>query len=253
MHYHDDFEVIIDGLGSWYEIMWQSHTRHKVKFWDSLKKFPGTSVEQLGKFIGLEKDDKPNFDRYFPIDYEPTEEEVNYCVRDSEVVAKAIKYDLENGYTRMTLASDCFKNAQDRCLNGRFYRDVMPILSEEVDEFCRDAYRGGISYLKPEYEDMEIEHIKVFDVNSLYPWVMHDCPLPYGYGTFVDEEPKDKLFFIRFKCEFFVKFNKFPFIQLKNVPSFRSNQFVTNSDGEVELTLTSVDYKNFLNNYDVYD
>lgn len=253
MLYGEEFEVIIDGLGSWYEISWQSHTRHKVKFWDSLKKFPGTSVKQLGKFIGLPKDDKPDFGRYFPIDYEPTDDEIKYCIRDSEVVAKAIQFDLEQGYTKMTLASDCFKNAQDRCLRGKFYRDYMPALSLEVDDFCRNAYRGGISYLKPEYEDIEIEHIKVFDVNSLYPWVMHDCPLPIGYGKYVDKPSKDKLFFINFKCEFMVKKDRFPFIQIKNSPSFRENQFVKFSNGIVDLTLTSVDFKNFKNNYNIYD
>lgn len=161
---------------------------------------------------------------------------------------------MNQGYNSMTLASDCFRSARDRCLNGRFYRDLMPQLPNEIDEFCRNAYRGGISYLKPEYEDKEIEHIKVFDVNSLYPWVMHDCPLPVGYGTFVDEQPTDgSLYFVNFKCEFLVKDNRFPFLQLKNNVSFRPNQFVKFSNGEVELCLTSVDYKNFINNYDVYD
>lgn len=151
----------------------------------------------------------------------------------------------------MTLASDCFKSARDRCLNGRFYRDIMPQLPDEIDAFCRDAYRGGISYLNPKYEDVEITNVKVFDVNSLYPWVMKECPLPIGLGTFVDEEPTDSLFFVRFKCEFIVKNNKFPFLQLKNNVRFKSNQFVAYSNGEVELCLTSVDYKNFKNNYHI--
>lgn len=153
----------------------------------------------------------------------------------------------------MTLASDCFKWARDTCLGGRFYRDIMPIVAENVDEFCRNAYRGGISYLKPEFEDTEIYDIKVFDVNSLYPWVMHDCPLPVGYGEFVEEPDKDKLYFVHFKSEFAIKQNKFPFLQLKNSVRYRENQFVSYSDKQEDLYMTSVDYKNFKKNYHLYN
>lgn len=201
----------------------------------------------------MQKLDKPYFDRYYAKDYRPTDDEIKYCIRDSEVIAKAIKYDMEQGYTSMTLASDCFRWARDTCLGGKFYRDWMPQLSDDVDEFCRHSYRGGISYLKPEYEDKEIYDIKVFDVNSLYPWVMHDCPLPKGYGMFVDKPDKDKLFIVHLKAEFAIKPNKFPFLQLKNSFRFKSNQFVSYSNGVEDLYLTSVDYKNFLNNYDVYE
>ena len=47
-------------------------------------------------------------------------------------------------------------------------------MSKDVDDFVRKSYHGGITYLKPEYEDIEINDIKVFDFNSLYPSVMHD-------------------------------------------------------------------------------
>ena len=252
--YGVDYSCIIDGLGSWYEISWQSHTRHKVKFWDSLKKFPGTSVAQLGKFIGLPKLDKPYFDRYYPEDYKPSQEEIDYCIRDSEVVAKAIMYDMEQGYTSMTLASDCFKWARDTCLGGyQLYRDYMPRLEQDVDEFCRESYRGGISYLKPEYEDIEIHDIKVFDVNSLYPWVMHDCPLPVGYGIWSEDLPTNGLYIVHIKAEFAIKQNKFPFLQIKGNPKYNSNQFISYSNGIEDLWLTSVDYKNFKNNYKILD
>ena len=248
-----DYETIIDGLGSWYEIKWKMDSRHTVRFWDSLKKFPGTSVKQLGKFIGLPKLDAPFFDRYYPSDYKPTEQEIAYCIRDSEVVAEAMKYELEQGFKSMTLASDCFKFGRDKCLNGRFYRDFFPLLSPVADEFCRKAYRGGISYLKPEYVDTELHDIKVYDVNSLYPWVMHDCVLPYGYAVYSEDDPVDDLYFVKFKTRFYLKNDKFPFLQLKNSPRYGSNEFVECSNGVEELTLTSVDYVNFKKNYKVIE
>lgn len=174
MLYGQHYEVIIDGLGSWYEIKWHTDSRHTTKFWDSLKKFPGTSVKMLGKFVGLPKLDAPYFDKYYPKDYQPTQEEIQYCIRDSEVIAKAIQTDLDQGFNSITLATDCFKWGRNECLGGRFYRDVFPLISKESDEFIRKSYHGGITYLKPEYEDIEIHNIKVFDFNSLYPSVMHD-------------------------------------------------------------------------------
>lgn len=251
--YGNHYDVIIDGLGSWYEIKWHTDKRHTTKFWDSLKKFPGTSVKQLGKFVGLPKLDAPYFDKYYPSDYKPTQEEIDYCIRDSEVVARAIKIDLEQGFTSMTLATDCFKWGKETCLNGRFYRDFMPLLPKPIHDFAHKTFRGGVTFLNPEYEDVEVHDVKVFDVNSLYPWVMHDCPLPVGYGVFVPEEPKDDLFMVRFKCQFYVKHNGFPFLQLKNSPRYSSNEFVRFSEGEEELYMTSVDYKNFKKNYKIID
>jgi len=254
LEYGNQYEVIIDGLGSWYEIKWKYKKEHSIKFWDSLKKFPNTTVKQLGKFIGLPKLDAPYFDRYYPEDYQPTQQEIDYCIRDSEVVAKAIQYELEQGFTSMTLATDCFKFGKEHCLNGRFYRDFMPLLAESTDTFCRKAYKGGISYLNPEYEDEEISDVKVFDVNSLYPWVMHDCPLPYGYGIYTDDKPiDDNLYFVHFKASFYVKQNGFPFLQIKNTPSYMNNQFIEYSNGVEDLYMTSVDYKNFKKNYKVLD
>ena len=172
--YGQQYEVIIDGLGSWYEVKWHYDTRHTVKFWDSLKKFPGTSVKMLGEFVGTPKLEQPYFDKYYPIDYVPSQQEIEYCIRDSEVVALAMEKNIDKGFTSITMATDCFKFGKNLCLNGRFYRDYFPLLSQDADEFIRRSYHGGITYLNPAYEDKEIYGIKVFDFNSLYPSVMHD-------------------------------------------------------------------------------
>ena len=253
MLYGIEYECVIDGLNNWYEIKWHTDVKHTTRIWDSAKKFPGTSVEQLGKWIGMHKLEKPYFDRYYPKDYTPTQEEIDYCIRDSEVIAKAISYDLEQGFKKMTLAGDCFQWGRENCLNGRFYRDFFPELPITVDEFIRKSYKGGISYLKPEYEDKEIHNIKVFDVNSLYPWVMHDCPLPVGYGSIVEDKPKDGLYVVKFTAEFYVKSKRFPFLQMKNTPRYMNNEFIEYSNGYEELTMTSVDYENFKKNYKILD
>lgn len=249
--YNKDFTTIIDGLGAWYEIKYNYRKDVSVVFWDSLKKFPGTSVKNLGKLVGENKLEPPYFDKYYPENYMPSEHEVDYCITDSRVVSLALRIALQQDFRKMTMAGDCFKFGKDLCLGGRNYRDYFPVISKDMHDFCSKAYRGGLSYLKPEYEDVEIENVKVFDVNSLYPSVMYYSPLPVGNGIFTDEEPTDKLYFVNFDAEFLVKKYHFPFIQLKNNLSFTQNEFVTDSKGVQNLTLTSVDYKNFKNNYHV--
>lgn len=56
---------------------------------------------------------------------------------------------------------------------------------------------------------------------------------------------------MNFDCEFAVKFKKFPFLQIKNSPRYRENQFVMYSDGIENLTMTSVDYENFKKHYKI--
>ena len=81
---------------------------------------------------------------------------------------------------------------------------------------------------------------------------MHDQPLPYGYGRKVEEPEKDKLYVVNFDCEFAVKSNKFPFLQIKNNPRYKDNEFVRYSDGIENVTMTNVDYENFKKNYKVF-
>lgn len=50
------------------------------------------------------------------------------------------------------------------------------------------------------------------------------------------------LYVVNFDCEFAVKNNKFPFIQIKNNPRYKENQFLRYSDGIENITLTCVDY-----------
>lgn len=90
----------------------------------------------------------------------------------------------------------------------------------------------------------------------MYPGVLKYKLMPYGEPVFFRGEYKDNpiypLFVINFLCEFKIKPGHFPSIQIKNMPSrYMDNEYLTESDGPTILTLTSVDYQLFLDQYDV--
>lgn len=82
--------------------------------------------------------------------------------------------------------------------------------------------------------------------------------MPYGEPIFFKGEYiKDSsypLFVIAIKCQFKLKENHLPTIQIKNSRFFAENEYVESSEGEsVSMVLTSVDYELFFKHYDVWD
>lgn len=87
---------------------------------------------------------------------------------------------------------------------------------------------------------------------------MYEKELPYGEPIFFEgkyEEDKIyNLYIQRITCSFEIKKNKIPTIQIKKSMSFQANEYLESSNGEiVTLTLTSIDLKLFLEQYNVYD
>lgn len=99
----------------------------------------------------------------------------------------------------------------------------------------------------------------VLDVNSLYPYVMYDKLLPFGEPEFFKgkyvEDSVYPLYIQMITCEFEIKKNKIPTIQIKgNRSYFKENEYLESSEYEtVCLVLTNVDLKLFLEHYDVYN
>ena len=96
----------------------------------------------------------------------------------------------------------------------------------------------------------------MLDVNSLYPSVMFEKDLPYGEPVFFEGKYKPdsiyELYIQQFSCSFKLKEGKIPTIQIKNSFRFIGNEYLESSEGEiVTLTLTNVDLKLFLENYEV--
>ena len=254
--YNKDYSCVIDGMNIWYEIK-LSHYNGDVHIWDSLKKFPGQSVQNVSELYGIEgKKDKPDFTKYIPLDYEPTDEEIEYCIQDSKIMAYAMLQEYKVGHKSMTLSSDAFKSVQTTLGGFTKWRSLMPELDLPIDAFVRDTYKGGFVYVNPIYQNIVIDNVTVYDVNSLYPYVMNSCELPYGKPHMCSDIPfheEDVLYCIKLMCKFRVKPNHLPTIQIKNNPLFLETEYLKEVKEPVLLSLTNIDYKLFLEHYDIWN
>lgn len=253
------FDALITDTGLFYSITVifekKNKTYKKVVFYDSLKKLP-FKVATISKAFEL-KDEKLEIDYKAPrpVGHELTQEERDYIVNDCRIVANALQIQFNKGLKKMTNASDAL-NGYKEIIGKNIFEKWFPVLPFELDADIRRAYKGGYVYLNPKHKNERGLKGITLDVNSLYPSVMYDCMLPYGYPMYFEGEPdpdeKYNLFIVRLECAFDLKPKHLPTLQLKNNRAFIETEYLTSSDGDiVEMTLTSVDLALFLDHYDV--
>lgn len=250
------FSTLISDMGQWYSIKINFGNSEKtgiVIIQDSLKILP-FSVSQVAKSFGLpESKGKIDYDTIRPKGYQPTLEEKEYQKTDCLIMAKALSRMQSEGMKRMTAGSNAlayYKKITDK----RQFEKWFPEL--DCDEFIRKSYRGGWVYANPKYRGKKQGKGIVLDVNSLYPSRMRYELLPYGMPTYYTgmyhEDDGHPLYVQHLKCSFVLKPGKLPTVQIKGTSRFLDSEYVTTSNGEiVELTLTSVDLKLFLEHYKV--
>lgn len=253
------FTTLISDKGQFYsmEICFERKGKEKdcLTIYDSLKILP-FSVSTIAKGFNLPI-------RKLEIDYNETrerghiltKEEIDYLRNDVEIMARALHILFEQGLTKMTQGSNALYDYK-RTVGTKNFSKWYPI--PEYDSDIRQSYKGGFTYLNPKYKEIDLQDGIVLDVNSLYPSVMYYQPLPYGEGIFFKGkyEP-DKIYNLHiqmFTCQFDLKPNYIPTIQIKNNLAFVPTQYLESSDGEdVTLCLTSVDMELFFEHYNVYN
>lgn len=169
-----------------------------------------------------------------------------------------------------------------------------------IDEYIRKGYHGGWCYVKKDIQGkvIRVQSITftdedgnkkeiipkygVFDVNSLYPSMLHSSSgnrYPIGLPHMFDgkefkkyRDRDDLYYFIRVKLSFKVKKKHLPFIQIKNTKGYRGNEMLEdsyprdskgkkvkklyslssgNTTNIVELTLSKTDWELMLEQYDI--
>lgn len=161
----------------------------------------------------------------------------------------------------------CDKNYRDVFPEFRNQIDTLPDGSKAIncplDRMLRKAYKGGYCYNNTDSKPITEPGI-VLDVNSLYPSCMYGHYYPYGHVVDrIDDERIQPLFLIslmnrypcfitHFRADFSLKPGKLPFVQLKNA-KYGDNAYISYTDEPEELTMTSVDFRLFCDNYDIYD
>lgn len=250
--YGKDFECLIDGMNVWYQIHLKKEG-FNCKIWDSLKKFPGQSVQSIAKMYGLEdKHDKPDFDRYFPEDYKPTKDEIEYCVHDARIIAKALKQEFYQGHKGMTLSTDAFKSVEEH-IGGHHKRMViLPDLTQEQYQHLESSYKGGWTYLNPKYGNKDLKNIHVYDVNSLYPYVMKYCELPVGKPKFSRFYPSSDMYVVKCVITCTLKEGYVPTLQIKGNPLYKETEYLTKITEPTVVVLTNIDFDLLNEHYDVH-
>lgn len=104
-------------------------------------------------------------------------DEQDYIKNDILIVAKALNTLFNEDLKKMTEGSNALNDYKK--IIGKKFEHYFPVLSLELDENLRKSYKGGYTYLSPEFKNKDIENVSVLDVNSLYPSVMYNRKLPY--------------------------------------------------------------------------
>jgi hypothetical protein len=250
-----EFSTLISDKGMFYSIKLCFGKERYITIYDSLKIIP-FSVEQVADTFGLpisklEIDYKEKREKGYIL----TQLEKDYISNDVEIMARALKVLFDEGLNQITQGSNALHDYK-KMTGAKRFKKLFPPPAYDYD--VRQAYRGGFTYVNPAFQNKEVGKGIVLDVNSLYPWVMHDCPLPYGEGIFFngkyEQDNLYNLYVQMFTCEFELKEGYIPTLQIKNSLAFVPTQYLASSNGEeVTLCLTSVDLKLFFEHYHVYN
>lgn len=270
---NNTFSVLINKMNVVYSIEVYFYKKGKswvkIKFLDSLKIIP-MSVDKIAKEFKLPINKLTiNYDEYRSQNHKLTDIEKAYITNDVKIVAMALKQFFDNGDTKITAGSNALNAFKKTLSNDKkqmqyIYRKLYPVLSNEINEDIRKAYKGGYVYVNPNYQNQILYDMLVFDKNSMYPSHMRNRDMPYGEPIFFEGKYDGvcKFYIQHLFCKFKVKKGMVPTIQLKNNSSFISTEYIRDSrktkkneniDEAIELFLSNLDLELFLTHYDVWE
>lgn len=251
-----EFSTLISNMGQFYSVT-VCFGDTTTTFYDSLKLIR-LSVEQIAKAYGLTfRKLEIDYDKPRPEGYIPTDEEWEYQHADVAIMSQALHILFTEGLVKITQGSNALWDYKE-IIGKKNFKRWFPVLPPEIDAFCRKSYKGGATQVHKIFANQEIGCGITLDVNSMYPWAMYEMFLPFGEPIYyTGKYRQDKLYPLyiqKLACSFELKEGYIPTIQLKHSALFRGTDFLESSDGNiVELTLTSVDLKLFLDHYNVYN
>lgn len=246
------FTALISDAGKFYSlnVMFE---RNAVEVRDSLKKLP-FSIKRLAQTFGLpEGKGEIDYVTWRAPGYEPDAEELDYIRRDVEIAARSLKTQLDQGYTKLTIGSDCMAFYKEQA-GGNFKR-WFPVLNPIQDKQIRHAYRGGYVRVEPRYRGVDVGPGISVDHNSMYPSRMLLDTFPYGRPKYFSGEYQANseypLYVQTLTCMFHVKPNGFPTVQLKNAGWLPVHEYAEEAPEPVTITLADPDIRLFFENYAV--
>jgi hypothetical protein len=247
-----EFSSLIDRMGKFYTIVINFIDGCKVELRDSLKKLP-MPVEDIAKAFHLEmRKGSIDYSEYREPGHWITDEELKYLYNDVAIVAQALKLQFANGLKALTVGADSLTDFK-RITGRKEFRKLFPILSNEMDNELRKAYRGGFTYADPRFSRRMLGRGKVYDVNSLYPSVMYNYPIPVGRPWYSSGGPdgESDMFVTSITFTAKLKKDRIPCIQVKKNPFFKGTEYVTEIPEPVTLSCTNVDLSLWEDQYDL--
>lgn len=227
-----------------------------VEIRDSNKKIQGT-VDRIAKDYKLPiLKESIDYLEFKPQGYDANADEIRYIEHDTEIIARVLHLQYDNGLTKLTSASDTFYKYKELVGRERFEK-IFPVVDIDTDDYIRKSYRGGVVQVNRKYKMQELHNVEVYDVNSMYPAQMCHALLPYGKPKFFKGRYKYNqcypLYIQRINVCLELKPGYQPTILHKGF-MFLSNTYLEDTDNEmVELTLTSVDMQLMFKHYYVHD
>lgn len=300
------FKYNISSLGQWYTITIK-YKHHLIQLRDSLKLLP-FSVRKIGKdFDTKHKKLEMEYEGYRFSGCFISSEEREYIANDVLVVKEALEKMFDEGHSSLTIGTCCMNEYRNKDFPYPLdmWNHIFPDLTKielpagsdglytygakNVDEYVRNAYKGGWCYLVKGKERRIYQNGTTADVNSLYPSMMHSMSgnyYPVGTPTFTNNaqfiekhisnwsNKNEWYYFVRIRCRFYLKKGMLPTIQIKNSALYDPTEWLVTSDvydnayehytrfvtfgsnafeNKVELTLTKTDFILFLEHYDIRD
>lgn len=287
----DEFNCVISSLGSFYSMTFKWNGVI-IEIRDSLKLIPG-SLKSLGKEFGTKHQKTDMEYKGCKTIHNISLKEREYIENDVLVLKECLLTMFEAGHKSLTIGGCCMSEFH-KTIDKKTYDTLFPDLTlysiEELGitqyEYVRNSYRGGWCYVNRLIAGVLLFNGETDDANSHYPSVMDsDYIYPVGVGEyykatgneFTNEAKKKMLskshyYFIRFKCHFKLKKNKYPFIQIKNNPYYNGREMLETSsvtfkgkkyktvkighetfESRPEITLTKEDWKLFQETYEITD
>lgn len=262
------FNTLISDKGVFYSLTIKT-PKCKVIIRDSYKVLP-FQVKDIGYGFGLDVlKGEIDYGVERPRGWQLTEEEKEYIRHDVLIVCEALEHLHEEGLNRSTQASNAL-NDYKKLVTQKVFKRWYPIQPIWRHDELATSYRGGFTYANPKFKGQVIKKGIVLDKNSMYPWVMATKPLPVGEPVYFEGEyqhdPLYPLYIQRLRCQFDVKTDRIPTIQIKYPGPWSSVEYLTTSTVEKRdrkgnimsietqaiLTLTNIDLKLFLEQYDVF-
>ena len=254
------FNCVIAGTGQFYKMDICFHKKGKYKkvvhIYDSLKKLP-FPVKKIAEAFELPiLKGEIDYTAKREVGHILTNEELSYLRNDVEIMARALKIQLDEGLTHMTIGSDALHSFKS-IISEKTFKSYYPILDLEVDKDIRRAYRGGYTYTNKIFQAKDVGEGLVFDVNSMYPSVMYDEILPYGLPIFFEGEysydPEYPLYIQKIKADLIIKKDHIPTIQCKTNMYFNATEYIEETNGMLTMYVTNIDLDIIKNQYDILD